>query len=75
MPHFFGLGPRDLETVLEQFYYLMRVANISYEAIRRMPVAHRRWFIGRLNREAQMMQKKQETFDDDTPISAVIRNR
>jgi len=76
VPHFFGLGPEQREDILEQFFVLMRSMNISYEALRGMPITYRRWFINRLVRAASVDKPKdQYGLDDDTPISAVYRNR
>lgn len=75
MPHFFGLDNSYRETVLEEFYYLMRAMNISYEAIRSMPVTYRRWFIKRYSRDV-IGQKEKDKYglDDDTPLSALHKN-
>jgi hypothetical protein len=75
VPHFFGLEPNQREIVLEEFYYLMRLMNISYESLRMMPITYRRWFIRRLSKESKNLQEKdQYGLDDDTPISALHRN-
>ena len=76
MPHFFGLGPEDRENILEQVYLLMKVMRISYEALRAMPVSYRTWFIKRHIKEINLLKEKdQYGLDDDTPISALQRNR
>ena len=73
--HFFGLDNSQRESILEEFYYLMKSMNISYEALRGMPISYRRWFIRRLVKDVKINQTKdQYGLDDDTPISSVHRH-
>ena len=70
MSHFFGLSNEYREIQLEEFYILMKMANFSYEALRKLPVTYRTWFIKRIMRDHSTKPKDQYGFDDDTPIPA-----
>lgn len=48
---FFGLTPKDRESLLEQHYFLIRRLGMSYSEARNLPVAYRLWFIDRFVRE------------------------
>jgi hypothetical protein len=69
VPPFFGLNSEHRETQLEEFYFLMRTLQISYDTLRSMPVAYRAWFIRkRLQENKEAAPKDQYGLDDDTPI-------
>jgi hypothetical protein len=67
---FFGLSDQSREDILEEAYFLMRNLQISYEAIRAMPVTYRTWFVRRIIKERkQATPTDQYGLDNDTPIS------
>lgn len=60
MSRFFGLRPEDREQlILEPAFLLMYYGGCLYEEIMRMPVAYKRWFIQRINKE--FSQSKEST--------------
>jgi hypothetical protein len=74
--HFFGLAPENREDLLEEIFFIMKSMNISYEALREMPVSYRRWFVNRLIKSINDSRPKdQYGVDSDTPLSSVMRNR
>lgn len=50
-PTFFGLGPSDRDIFLEPAFILIHYMGLSFTECYNIPIAYRRWFIQRLNRE------------------------
>ena len=72
MRNFFGLDSNSRGSILEEFYFLMRRLNMSYESLRSMPVSYRQWFSDRLIKEHHDSRPKdQYGLDEDTPISGI----
>ena len=72
MLSFFGLDSSSRGLILEEFFFLMRRLNMSYESLRSMPVSYRQWFSRRIVKEAHDLRPKdQYGLDDDTPISQI----
>lgn len=77
MPSFFGLNESNRVVILNEFYFLMKLLNISYSDLRHMPIVQRRWFIDRTIQDQRVAQPIDPNYgvDTDTPLSSVRSNR
>ena len=59
---FFGLHPDDRETlVMEPAFLLMYYGGFTWRETQHMPVAYKRWFIERINREISRSSESGQT--------------
>ena len=60
MRTFFGLTPKYMETVYEQFFLLKHHGNWSFMEVYNLPVGLRNWFLKRLEKQFKMEKEAME---------------
>ena len=59
--NFFGLTPEDREIVImEPFFDLSYYGGVSWETYYNWPIAYKRWYLKRLNKEIERAHKSGE---------------
>ena len=60
MPRFFGLTPKYMEAVYEQFFYLKYHGGWGFSEAYNLPIKIRMWFINRLSKQFEQENEAQE---------------